>query len=604
MNYFKTVDNDFFRQRLSSLFIAILIFFTILISRLFYLQIIDGNEYYIKSENNCFRLQKIPPHRGLIFDINGELLVDNRPSFEISITPKDARPLRKVVSKLSGLLDIPEDILYEKVKSIKGIAAFKPTLLKKDISRDCLAAIEVNKYDLPGVNINVISQRHYIKKNAVHLIGYLGEINSTELSSDKYLDYRKGDLIGKFGVEKAYEKFLRGKWGGKQVEIDVTGQVLRILNIVKSQPGDNLFLTIDDKIQAKAEELISGKKGAIVVMDPNNGLIIALVSSPVFDPDLFIEGMSRKEWNNLVTDKNRPLQNRAIQGEYPPGSVYKIVTAMAALEEKIIDETNTVDCPGYYKFGIRRFKCWKGGGHGIVNINKAISESCDVFFYHVGQQLGVDRIAKYAKMCGLGKKTGILIDRESTGLIPTSHWKVWQTGEPWIKGETLSIAIGQGYNLVTPLQCAVLISAIANGGILYKPQVVDRIETVEGKKVFQYKKEVMGNINISSKTLEIIRKGLWHAVNSEKGTAFWFAKMKDIDISGKTGTSQVISQKDFNKMTDEEKERYKDHAWFVAYAPSKNCKIAVAVLIEHGEHGSSGAAPIAKEIIKLYLKSN
>jgi len=600
MNYLKTVDNEFYRQRLSGPLIIITVSFIILISRLFYLQIIEGHKYFIMSENNCIRLQVLTAPRGLIFDRNNKLLVDNRPSFDVSVVPKDALPFNYVLSKTANFLNMDQKELIRKVRSAKGIGIYKPMMIKKDVGRKSLASIEVNKYDLPGVIIDVNPKRHYLQKSAVHLIGYLGEINSKQLKMNKYKEYKRGDFIGKCGVEKIYESAMRGKRGGRQVEVNVTGQVLRVIDTVKPQPGNNIFLTIDIDLQKFAQDLIKDNNGAIIAMNPQNGYILCLVSSPLFDQEIFLGGMSQEQWNSLVNDKNKPLQNRAIQGRYPPGSVYKIVTAMAGLEEDIFDCNEKLDCPGFYRFGNRIFKCWKRQGHGSMNIIDALAQSCDVYFYQLGQKLGVDRIAHYSKKCGFGSLTGIELDHEEQGLIPTSEWKKNAKNEPWYKGETLSIAIGQGYNEVTPLQVANLISAIGNGGILYKPQILKSIKTVEGWLVKDNKPVIIGRLPANNKTMRLIRTGLWNAVNKPGGTAYWTARSKKYDIAGKTGTAQVVGMKKQQK-DGKSLKRFEDHAWFAAFAPFDYPEIAVVVLVENGGHGSSTAAPIAKKIIKEYL---
>ncbi|MBF0451998.1 MAG: penicillin-binding protein 2 [Candidatus Magnetomorum sp.] len=600
-SYLKTIDNDYYRQRLSGPLIFILLAFAILGTRLFYLQIIEGESYYTKSENNCIRLQRIPPERGLIYDQNGELLVDNRPSFDIEIVPKDARPYENVLPDLSRYLNVPKAELIAKLKKARGSAAYRPVILKRDVSRDVLAQIEVNRYDLPGVQVQVIPRRHYVQRTAVHLVGYLGEISGTELRKKGLKEYRQGDYIGKYGVEKEFENYLRGKPGGRQVEVDVNGRVLKVNVTEKPSPGHNVYLTIDAELQKKAESLLEGQSGAIVAIDPNTGMILSFVSKPDYDPNIFVDGMSHDQWNKLVNDYQKPLHNKVLQGEYPPGSIYKIVTAIAGLEEKIVSLNEKIECIGHYRLGNRSYRCWKKYGHGWMNIEDAIGQSCDVYFYQLGLQLGVDRLAKYAKACGLGKKTGSGLELERPGLIPTSKWKLLQTGEVWQKGETLSIAIGQGYNLVTPIQALCLIAAVANGGIMYQPQVIKSIQTVTGKSLFEAQRKAMGRLPASPKTLQILKKGLWEVVNKTGGTAYWHARDKTIEISGKTGTAQVISLKNQEEKEPQDKSRYEDHAWFVAYAPSIDSRIAVAVLVEHGGHGSSAAAPIAKEIIKAYL---
>ena len=601
--YLNTVDSNWFRQRLNGAIFIVLAAFVVLIIRLFYLQAIGGEEYRRLSENNSIRLQSIDPPRGLIFDRKGELLVDNRPSFDLSIILKDANPLEPTLEKLSTYLKNPSTELISKISNEKNKSPYHPILLKQDIGRDALAAIEVHKFDLPGAIVDVKARRHYANRlSGAHLIGYLGEINPGELKERKYPGYRRGDFIGRFGVEKTFEHFLRGSRGGAQVEVNAIGQVVRILNTVAARPGHNIYLTIDQNLQKKTEALLKGSAGAAIAMDPTTGRILALVSSPSFDQNAFVSGMTHEQWNALVSNPFKPLQNKAIQGEYPPASTYKIITAFAGLEEKIIDDQTTFYCPGYYKFGDRVFRCWKKGGHGTVNIIKALVESCDVFFYQVGQEVGIDRLAWYATASGLGTATKIKLDHESSGLVPTAAWKKRKTGIAWQEGETLSVAIGQGYNSVTPLQMLILISAVANGGTRYSPLIMDKIVSAEGRIIARSEPKIIGKLPVGNQTLELVRKGLWGVVNTNKGTARGI-RIKGIDISGKTGTAQVVGRKDDEK--EEEKNRayhLKPHAWFVAYAPSNDPQIAVSVIVEHGEHGSSTAAPIAKEMIKSYLR--
>ncbi len=602
-SYLENVDSNWFKQRLARVMFCILVAFIVVIIRLVSLQIIDGAEFRRLSENNSIRLQMIAPSRGSISDRKGKLLVDNRPSFDLNIIVKNARPVDRVIKQLSQYLDLPETDLRSKIKSHKGSAPFKPVPLKEDIGRDLLGFIEVHKFDLPGIVVDVKARRQYMNKyGAAHLIGYLGEINLDELKSQRYQNVRSGDLVGKFGVEKKYDRHLRGKSGGRQIEVDANGQVVKILKQIDAEPGHNIYLTINHELQIKAESLIESVVGTVVAMDPQTGEILALASSPSFDQNAFGSGMSQEIWHSLVSNPFRPMENKAIQGEYPPASTYKIVTAIAGLEEGVIDTKTKLYDPGFYKLGDRVFRCWKRGGHGWVNIETALIESCDVFFYQVGQRLGVDRIAKYARLFGLGSRSGLNLDREAKGLIPTAAWKKRRTGIKWQQGETLSIAIGQGYDLVTPLQMAVLISTVGNGGTRYRPMIVKTIESADGKVIEQSEPEILGRLPIKKRTLSIVRKALWKVVNTRKGTA-WVARLKDIDISGKTGTAQVFSRKK-NEIKLKEKDvpaLLKAHAWFVAYAPSDKPKIAVSVLVEHGGHGSSTASPIAREMIKTYL---
>ena len=601
--YLKTADPDWYKQRITGVIVYALAAFVVLFIRLIYLQAIMGDEYRRLSVNNSIRLQNIDPPRGRIYDRNNDLLVDNRPSFDVNITLKDAAPLQHTLEKLSRHLQIPADVLLSQIKQTRGASAYQPRLIKQDVGRDTLAAIEVNKFDLPGVSVDVNLRRHYIhERMAAHLIGYLSEISPTELKSGSYPDCRSGDLIGKFGAEKGYENLLRGKRGGRQVEVNANGLVMRILKTVEAEPGHNVYLTTDQQLQHRAETLLEGVVGAAVAIEPDTGQILALASSPSFDQNFFVGGITHEQWDSLISNPFRPMSNRAIQGEYPPGSTYKIITALAGLEEGVIDDQTTMNCPGHYRFGNRVYRCWLKGGHGKVDIIKAVEESCDVFFYQVGDRLGVDRLAWYAKAFGLGSPTGIFLDQEAHGLIPTAAWKKKRTGIPWQKGETLSVAIGQGFNLATPLQMAVLAAAVGNGGNRYQPMLLDRIQSVDGEVLQENEPRLTGKLPISPVNLGLVKLGLWKVVNGEKGTARG-SRLADIDLSGKTGTSQVVSRKEDETLAEEDVPIHlRAHAWFVAYAPSEQPTIAVAVVVEHGEHGSGAAAPIAREMIKTYLR--
>jgi penicillin-binding protein 2 len=601
----KTSDINWFKIRLTGAMFCVMAAFAILIARLFYLQVIERNEFSRLAENNCIRLQSINPPRGMIFDRNGRLLVENRPSFDLNIILKDAKPVKQTMERLSSYVRVEPDALLSRIDRKNGFSLYKPVLLKQDIGRDVLAAIEVNRFDLPGVEVNVKPIRHYIRRgSSAHIIGYLSEINPDELKKGAYPDARPGDFVGKFGAEKSFDRYLRGKRGGRQVEVNATGQVVRILKTVDARPGHNIYLTIDQRLQEITEALLSGIAGSVVAIEPATGEILAMVSSPSFDQNAFVSGLSRSQWSALISNPFRPMENKAIQGEYPPASTYKIITAIAGLEEGVIDDTTTFFCPGFLRFGDRVFRCWKKGGHGTVDIYRALEESCDVFFYQVGQKLGVDRLAWHAKASGLGAATGINLAHEGDGLIPTAAWKKRRTGISWQRGETMSVAIGQGYDLVTPLQMAVLTAAVANDGVSYKPLIVRKIETADRKVVYENKPQIERKLPASKETLAIVKRALWRVVNGKRGTAR-VAKLKGIEIIGKTGTAQVVGRRKNEISRNIERPAHlKAHAWFVAFAPADDPQIAVSVMIEHGEHGSSAASPIAREIIKSHLTRN
>lgn len=601
--YLNTPDNDWYKARLSGLVFAVLAAFFLLFIRMFHLQIIEGEEYRRLSESNCIRIQNIDPPRGLIYDSRGELIVDNRPSFDICITPKDAKPIEETFSRLSALTMTPAKEMEERFAKQKGLPSYSPVVVLPDVDRNTLGAIEVRKYDLPGVTVQVRPLRHYLHKgSAAHLLGYLGEVSQKEMESDRFPGTLRGDYIGKNGIERKFELMLRGVRGGRQVEVDARGRLVRILRTVEEKPGNNLYLTIDQKLQMETEALFAENVGAAVAIEPDTGNVLALVSSPSFDQNDFVAGLSHATWNALINNPERPMENKAVQGTYPPASTYKILTAMAALEEGVVDEHTSFLCTGSYRFGNRSYKCWRKEGHGTVDIYRAISHSCDVFFYQVGQRLGVDKLSFYARSSGLGSRTGIELDNEAAGIIPTAEWKKKRTGDAWQRGETLSIAIGQGFNLVTPLQMACFMSAVGNGGKRFKPQLVRKIVDQEGRLIQETRPELVGTLPVKTRNLNIVRHGLWQVVNGG-GTASAI-RLKTVEISGKTGTAQVISRSRGDSEIASGPAHWKPHAWFVAYAPAEAPKIAVAVIVEHGEHGSSAAAPIARDIIKTYLGGN
>jgi penicillin-binding protein 2 len=567
---------------------------------LLYLQVIEGKELRRLSEINSIRIQDVDAPRGLILDRYGKTLVENRPAFNLYVIPKDAKPLEATLEKLERLLDEPAAELARRISSKKR-GDYTPVLIQEDITRDTLAALEVHRYTLPGVVVRVSPRRHYLSGPlAAHVLGYMGEISAEELQSPAFKDSKGGDYIGKFGIEKALEKQLRGKRGGRQVEVNAVGQVERILSSVAAQPGYNVHLTIDAALQTQAEDLLKGLAGALVAVDATNGDILAMASSPSFDPNGFVTGMSRDTWSALVENPFRPLENKAIQAEYPPASTYKIVTAVAGLEEGAIDEFTIFTCPGFYRYGNRVYRCWQRGGHGPVNVVEALEQSCDVFFYQVGEAVGVDRLAHYAQVLGLGAATDLKLDREAKGLVPTAEWKRQRLGVPWQGGETLSIAIGQGFNLATPLQMALMTAAVGNGGIRYHPNLIQYIEAEDDQAPEYRQPRIVHRLTISPTTMALVHKGLWGVVNGDHGTAR-ASKFQSVAFSGKTGTAQVVARpKDQESGEGKVQILPKDHAWFVAYAPSVDPKIAVAVIIEHGEHGS-WAAPLAREIIRSFL---
>lgn len=598
--YLNSPDGDWYNNRLNGTMALILIALSLILMRLFHLQIIAGHTYRELSTNNRIRIQSLPPSRGLIFDSQGDLLVDNRPAFDLLIVPRDASPLSETLGRLSLLTGIPEAEMAERIAKKGGEDSSQQVVVKRDIGRDVLAPVEVHSFDLPGVVVKVRPKRFYLNPGmAAHLLGYLGEINAKEMASGEHPEASGGDFIGKFGIERVMEPILRGVEGGRQVEVDAHGRVIREVQRVEANPGQNIYLTLNPTLQAKAESLLVGDVGAVVALDPRSGAVLAMASSPTFDQNDFVSGLSTAKWDSLRNDPGRPMENKATQALYPPASVFKIVTSIAALEENAVGPQNRFFCSGKHAFGNRVYRCWKRGGHGWVTLFEAISQSCDVFYYEMGERLGVDRLAFYSRACGLGEPTGVELPGEGAGLVPTAEWKRSRYGRSWQSGETLSLAIGQSYNLVTPIQMAMLAAAMANGGILYKPYIMGKVETASGKAVRVTQPVEKGRLPASPRTLELVRNGLWGTVNSPRGTAR-IAAIQGVTVAGKTGTAQVISKGD-EESRQKNIHKFKDHAWFVAYAPVENPTIAVAVIVEHGEGGSTKAAPIARDVIKTYL---
>jgi penicillin-binding protein 2 len=597
---FDPASAEIFSSRLKGATILTIVVFGVLVMRLWYLQIVSGPVYRTQSENNRIHLQDIPPFRGMIFDRHGELLVDNRPSFDLYLVPENVHDRQRLLRSLERLIGLPVEATQRKLTRDALKYPFRPVLIKRNLSRDELAVIETNLFNLPGLSIQVKPQRHYLYGDfASHLIGYLGEISEGQLNTGNFPENKQGDLVGKYGVEGKWQKLLNGLRGGEQVEVDAAGRKLRTLSRKPPVPGSNVCLTIDKDLQMVAEQALKEKKGAIVAMNPNNGEILALASGPTFDPNIFITGMERSEWVRLASGKDHPLQNRAITGQYPPGSTFKIVVALGGLEEGIINPAEETFCGGSYTVGSYTHRCWKKGGHGSVNLHRALVESCDVYFYKLGRRLGVDRIAHYAHMFGLGLKTEFDLGSEKEGLIPTSKWKLKRFGEPWQPGETVSVAIGQSFVLATPLQMARLIAAVFNGGFLYQPKAI-RWVGKDDRRFYEFTPTVMGRLKVKPEHLEMVKRALIGVVHDPRGTGSR-SRVEGVIGAGKTGTSQVVTLGK-EKMLSAAGHESQDHAWFVALAPAESPALALGIVVEHGGGGGANAAPLAKEIFTAYFK--
>ena len=601
-----TETSDAIKKKIRIFAILVVVSFLCLWMRIWYLQILKWQYLTGLSENNRVRMVTLPASRGMIKDRNGETLVSIRPAFNLYLTPEDAWNLDSSLDKLAQRISLDREKLKKKISQTKS---FKEVLIKGDIPREEVAFVEENNMSLPGIRIRAEPLRNYVFNNlASHTLGYLGEISKASLERLKDPAYRQGDFVGKNGLENIYESLLRGKKGYKEVEVDVSGRELKTLRKLSPESGNNLILTLDVKIQEELEKLMTetaeqNMNGSVVVMKVQTGEIIAITSKPSFDPNKFAAGISPKNWRDLVTDEWHPLQNRSIHGQYPPGSTYKIVTAIAGLGEGVIKPDTSIFCPGHFKLGRGRYRCWKKSGHGFMNLHDALVQSCDVYFYTIGHRLGIDTIAKYAKRFGLGRSTRLGLSQEKKGLVPTTQWKLLNKKEPWLLGETISASIGQGFNLVTPIQQVIMMAAVANRGILLKPYLVKRIEGPEGQLRQEFFPEIIGQIGVDPDHLEQVRMALRDVVNGARGTGKK-SRLKNIIVSGKTGTAQVVRMKSNEELEKGEAipVKYRDHAWFVAFAPYEKPVLAVAIIVEHGGHGGATAGPIAGKIFKKYFK--
>ncbi len=589
--------------RIAVMSAVMLAVFGLVAVRLYYLQVIRGPELKELADRNRIRIRRLPAPRGLVYDRRHRPLVDTLPSFDAVVVPEDSDNLSETVERLEKLLggDGVADQLAAADEG--GRPPYQPVTVKERLGWQQVVALETHQLELPGVSLEVMPSRHYLYGSlAAHVLGYVGEVDRNDL---RLADYRMGDEIGKFGLERGWESFLRGEAGGQEIEVDAVGRRLRVLREIPDHPGQSVVLTIDLEVQQAAEQAMQGKNGALVALDPNSGEILAMVSHPAFDPDIFSAGIKSAEWRKLVSDPMHPLQDRAIQGIYPPGSTFKIVDSIAGLEERTLRPDTTYNCPGGLWFGGRVYHCWRKRGHGTIELHRAIVSSCDVYFYEVGQHLGIDRIAKWANLLGLGERSGIALDHEMAGTIPSSAWKQRRFHERWYPAETLSVAIGQGYVAVTPLQMAGLAAIVANGGIRYKPQFVKEVDGLDGSPAKVYPPVVQARLNIAPDVLQTVRDAMADVVNSVGGTAH-LARLDNVIVCGKTGTAQVVgdTRAGITAGEDEDKipEKYRDNGWFIAFAPKDHAQIAVACIIEHGGHGGSSAAPVVHDVMKRFFE--
>jgi len=578
-------ESDKFDGRINILLIGIICGFLFLLGRVAWLQLWEGERYFCLSQNSRLQLIPLPPFRGLILDRKGEVLAENKVSFSVGVIPSNVKDINHLLNCLNKVIHMDKETAIKRIQ--KASNPFRPVCLKRDISVSELTILLEREEEFPGTVIVAHPMRFYPHgKLASHLIGYLGEINSEELSMNSLVDVEQGDFVGKMGIEKVYNKYLQGKKGGRQVEIDAYGHPLRTISERDPLSGDSIYLTIDLNMQKIAEEELGNRCGSVIIGDPWTGEIFALASHPAFNPNLFSRLISKEEWNELRYNPEHPLQNKAVRGEYSPASTFKIIVTAAALENKVVREEESLWCEGSLPIGNRVFKDWKA--HGKVNLEKAIVQSCDVFFYQLGLKTGEREIVRFARLFGLGEPTGIDLLSESRGLLPTPSWKLKNKGEKWWRGDTANISIGQGYILVTPIQMFRVISAVANGGKIAKPYLVKKIVDAKGRVIKESREQEIRKISLSSSTFRFLRKSLRKVVVEGTG---WKAKNKVVEISGKTGTVELS-------------EGENPHSWFIGYAPSKNPSLAIVVVIEHIKEEEESASETTGRILSRIFKKS
>ncbi|MFV0437215.1 MAG: penicillin-binding protein 2 [Desulfopila sp.] len=596
---------DLLRRRLLGGAALIIVFFAIIILRLWTLQIQHGEDYKNSAYSNRVRVQEITAPRGQILDRKGREIVTNRPSFNVVMMREDSHDIEDMLKRLAPILDTDISELWGRIRNAEGTPRYLPVVLKEDIDWETLAYLENHNQKFSGIRVEVQPVRVYNYGDlAANAIGYLGIISKKDLASADPELYSGTDLIGKQGLERLREADLRGGKGHRYTEVDARGFERGELKQEDPLPGRDIQLTLDIDLQKVAEDMMNEdeKAGAVVAMEVKTGRLLALVSTPTIHLEDFVGGISHEKWQALLDNPKHPLLNKVVQGVYPPGSTYKMITAMAGLSTGVINKDTIIYCPGFYRFGNRTYRCWKHSGHGAVNLRKAISESCDVYFYQVGQMVGVDALAEYAQKFGLGQKTGVELEHEKAGLTPTKQWKLENRKSKWQDGETLSVAIGQGYDLATPLQINVMTATLANHGRRYRPQLVEKVVDPDGTVLSSFAPIVESDLKMNANKMQQIIDGMWDVVQGKRGTARKVA-IDGVDIAGKTGTAQVVKLARYKGLKDEDiPYKMRDHAWFTCFAPVDNPEIAVTVLVEHGLHGSSTAGPVARAVLEKYFE--
>ncbi|OGS95359.1 MAG: penicillin-binding protein 2 [Gallionellales bacterium RIFCSPLOWO2_12_FULL_57_18] len=586
----------------------VLVLLAILLIRFVYLQAVRHSYYQTLAESNRIFIVPIVPNRGLILDRNGVELARNFSGYTLEIKPNQTADVEATINELSTLIEVTQKDRKRFKKQLAESRNFETLMIRSRLSDEEAARFVAQQYRFPGVEIKARLFRDYpFGEKTAHLIGYIGRINQTDMKlledSDLASNYRGSDYIGKTGLEQSYESELHGTTGIEQVEVDAGGRAVRMLSSVAPVSGNTLVLSIDVKLQEIAEQSFGDYRGALVAIDPNNGDVLAFVSKPGYDPNPFIDGIDTQSWDELNNSPDVPLNNRALRGQYPPGSTIKPFMALAGLNFNTRTPEETISDQGvfYLPGSSRQYRDWKVGGHGSVNMFKAITVSCDTYFYGLATELGIDNIFNYLSRFGFGKKTGIDLEGETPGLLPSQEWKMKRYQQIWYPGDTVSVGIGQGYNLVTPLQLAFATATLANNGVAYKPHLVKEVRSLRSSENRFIAKDPIYGLNIDPAHLDLVKRAMV-AVTQPGGTAVYASLGTPYHIAGKTGTAQVIAMKQGEKYdADKIDERHRDHAWFIAFAPAEQPKIALVVLVENGGHGGSTAAPIARKVLDYYL---
>ncbi len=607
---FKNVQREIyhFRLRLALSLGFVLVMLSILLARFVYLQVIKHSHYQTLAENNRISVVPIVPNRGLILDRNGVVLAHNYSGYTLEIIPNKVGKIDAVIEQLSQIVEIqPRDIKRFK-KLLQERRDFESLPIRSRLTDEEVARFAVQRYRFPGVDIKARLFREYpYHELTSHLIGYIGRINESDIEQleedDRAANYRGSDYIGKIGVEQSYESHLHGTTGVEAVEVDAGGRSVRVLSRTPPVSGNNLVLSLDIKLQEVADKAFGDYRGALVVIDPNNGEVLAFISRPGYNPNLFIDGIDEQSWSELNNSPDVPLNNRALRGQYPPGSTIKPFMALAGLYYNKRSPSYTIGDPGYYVLpgSGHQFRDWKKGGHGSVDLFKAVVVSCDTYFYGLATDLGIDNIHTFLSQFGFGKKTGIDMEGEVSGLLPSQEWKQKRFQQKWYAGDTVSAGIGQGYNLVTPLQLAYATAMLANDGAAYQPRLVRKLQSADGKETPLPEANPDFTLKLNAEHVAFVKRAM-AAVTQPGGTAVGAGAGAPYAIAGKTGTAQVIGMKQGEQYVESKiQERHRDHAWFIAFAPADKPKIALAVLVENGGHGGSTAAPIARKVLDYYF---